>query len=73
MNWKALLWPQLGATLEALEKAIHACPDELWGDRVDRYEFWYGVYHVLFWTDVHVFGTDDGFHPPEPFDLGELG
>jgi len=28
-TWRALLWSQLGATIDMLENAVLACPDEL--------------------------------------------
>jgi hypothetical protein len=27
--WKTLLWQQLGAAIDMLENAMHACPDDL--------------------------------------------
>ena len=47
-TWSALLWPQLGAAIDMLENAVLACPDELWSDRSQRPEYWYVVYHTLF-------------------------
>jgi hypothetical protein len=29
-EWKTILWHQLGATIDMLENAMHACPDHLW-------------------------------------------
>jgi len=55
-----------------LENALRACPDELWSDRSQRLEFWYVVYHTLFWLDLYLSGSVEGFAPPAPFTLEEL-
>ena len=70
--WKGMLWSQLGAAIDMLENAILACPDELWGDRDRRPEFWYTVYHTLFFLDLYLTGSLDGFAPPAPFTLDEI-
>lgn len=70
--WKGMLWSQFGAAIDMLENAILACPDELWGDRERRPEFWYTVYHTLFFLDLYLSGTLDGFAPPAPFTLDEI-
>ena len=69
---KASLWKQFGAAIDMLENAIVACPDPVWGTRVDWWEFWYLASHTLFWLDYC--GTDDPkhFQPPAPFGLEEL-
>lgn len=66
------LWHQTGAGIDALGNAIRACPDDLWGDRSRRPEFWYTAFHALFFLDLYVSGTLEGFAPPEPFTLDEL-
>ncbi len=70
--WKAALWRQLGAAIDMLDNAIVACPEEIWGDRSRRPEFWYLVYHTLFFLDLYLHGSEEGFVPPEPFTLDEL-
>jgi len=50
--WKNIIWRQFGASIDMLENALLACPDELWGDRSQRPEFWYVVYHTLFFLDL---------------------
>ena len=55
-----------------LENAIVACPDGLWSDRSQRPEFWYLVFHTLFFLDVSLHGSVEGFAPPAPFTLDEL-
>ncbi|HEX9942290.1 MAG TPA: DinB family protein, partial [Thermoanaerobaculia bacterium] len=52
--------------------ALLACPDELWSDRSQRPEFWYVVYHTLFFLDLYLSGSVEGFAPPAPFTLDEL-
>ncbi len=55
-----------------LENALLACPDELWSDRSRRPEFWYVVYHSLFWLDLYLSGSIEGFAPPAPYTLDEM-
>lgn len=69
---KAILWRQFGAAIDMIENAMRACPDGLWGDRSQRPEFWYTVYHALFWLDLYLSGPVEGFAPPAPFTLEEL-
>jgi hypothetical protein len=70
--WKEIVWRQFGAALEMLENAVLACPAELWGEGGRRPEFWYVVYHTLFFLDLYLSGSAEGFAPPEPFTLDEL-
>lgn len=70
--WKAILWRQFGASIDMLENALLACPEELWRDRSRRTEFWYVVYHTLFWLDRYLSGSAEGFAPPAPFTLDEM-
>lgn len=55
-----------------LENAIVACPHELWRDRSRRPEVWYTVYHTLFFLDLYLSGSVEGFRPPAPYNLDEL-
>ena len=71
-NWKEILWRQFGASIDMLENAMRACPDELWNDRSERPEFWYLVYHTLFFLDLYLSGSVEGFAPPAPFTLDEM-
>lgn len=66
------MWRQFGAALEMLGNAVRACPAELWGGRGRAPEFWYVVFHTLFFTDLYLSGKVEGFKPPEPFTLDEL-
>jgi hypothetical protein len=70
--WKPGLRKQFGAAIDMLENTLIACPDRLWSDRSSQPEFWYLVYHTLFWLDLYLFGSVDGFAPPAPFTLDEL-
>lgn len=63
---------QFGASIDMLENAIKACPDELWEDRTHNSEFWYLVYHTLFWLDFYLTDSPDDFTPLTPFTLSEL-
>ncbi len=64
---------QFAASLKMLENAIGACPDEVWGDEISFYEFWYYAYHTIFWTDFYLSDMpEEEFSPPVPFTLGEF-
>jgi len=71
-SWKEIIWQQFGASIDMLENAMHACPDRLWADRSRRPEFWYLVYHTLFWLDLYLSESAENFIPPAPFTLSEL-
>ncbi len=71
-TWKTIIWQQFGAAIDMLENAMVACPDNLWGDRSQRPEFWYVVFHTLFFLDLYLSDSDKGFTPPAPFTLDEL-
>jgi hypothetical protein len=70
--WKSLIWRQFGAAIDMLENAMQACPEEIWGDRKRKPEFWYVAFHTLFFLDLYLSETDKGFHPPAPFTLDEM-
>jgi len=65
---KTTLWNQFGASVDMLENALVACPDELWDNGT---EFWYLGFHTIFWLDYYV-SDPDRFGPPEPFTLSEF-
>lgn len=78
-----MLWRQFGVTIDSLGDALNKCPDEsweerLWEDEADQWvaqgfsAFWYLCYHTLFWLDLYLTGAEEGFLPPEPFDLVEM-
>jgi hypothetical protein len=75
--WKGILLRQFEAAMDMLENALRECSDELWGRRMwvqyaEFSEFWYVAYHTLFWVDLYLEGSVEGFQPPPPFTLGEL-
>ena len=78
--WRAIIWQQFGAAIDMLDNALVACPDELWRSRLWRdgsqesefSEFWYVGYHALFWLDLYLSGSEEGFAPPAPFSLESL-
>ena len=78
-----MLFRQYGAAIDMLRDALRNCPDELWeeplwDDTPDQWvaagfsKFWYLGYHTLFWLDLYLTGTEEGFAPPAPFDLVEM-
>lgn len=77
---KAIIWQQFGAAIDDLDNNIRDCPDDLWLSRLwdnpeyERFflpEYWYIAYHALFWLDLYLTGTEEGFVPPAPFLLVE--
>jgi hypothetical protein len=66
------LWQQFGAAIDMLGNAITDCPDAVWADRSRQPEYWYLAYHTLFWLDLYLTGSVEGFAPPAPFGLEEL-
>jgi len=69
---KSIVWQQFGASIDILENAINACPDDVWGNRIGHSEFWYIAFHTLFYLDLYLSESDKGFVPPSPFTLDEL-
>lgn len=67
-----LLWKQFGATIDMLENALLAVPDDLWGDLSNSHQAWYSIYHTLFFLDLDLSGSLAGFTPPAPFTMAEL-
>ena len=78
-NLKTSLWQQFGAVIDYLADTVSACPDALWlaplwqtpNAKPERAQFWYVVYHTLFWLDLYLTGAEEGFLPPAPFTLIE--
>jgi hypothetical protein len=71
-TFRAIIWRQFGAAIDMLENAMLACPGELWSDRSQHPEFWYLVYHTLFFLDLYLSESLEGFAPPAPFTMDEL-
>jgi hypothetical protein len=78
--WRESTWRQYAAAIDTLKNAIAACPDELWQARLwhdpqsEQFflpEYWYIAFHTLFWIDLYLTGTEEGFRPPAPFLLVE--
>ncbi|MCV2485548.1 DinB family protein [Flavobacterium sp. SH_e] len=65
---KEILWRQFGAVIDMLESSILVCPDRFW----DKKDFWYSVYHTIFWLDYYSSVEPDAFSPLQPFSLSEL-
>lgn len=66
-----------------LENAITACPEDVWAARAKRgtelnaedssyQSFWYISFHTLFFLDLYLSDSVEGFVPPKPFTLDEL-
>jgi DinB superfamily len=77
--WRTALWQQFGATIDMLENTLLACPSthwhgRLWSDqKAPEYPaFWSITHHTLFWLDLYLTGSLEGFAPPAPFTLAEL-
>ena len=78
--WRTTIWQQFGAAIDMLDNVLRACPDDLWHERLwnkpserpEYAQFWYIVYHTLFWLDLYLSGSVEGFVPPAPFTLDEL-
>lgn len=71
-TWKTINLHQFGAAIDMLENAIAACPDELWGDRIEAHAFWYLAYHTVFFLDCYLSESGEGYSPPPPFTRAEL-
>ena len=78
-----MLWRQFDVAIKSFGDALRECPDELWEkqlweDQSDQWvaagfsAFWYLCYHTLFWLDLYLTGAEEGFAPPETFDLVEM-
>jgi tetratricopeptide (TPR) repeat protein len=77
---KTSIWQQFGAAIDMLDNAMSACPSQLWhaplwnnpSEQSEYSQFWYILYHTLFWLDFYLSGSVEGFTPPAPFTLDEL-
>lgn len=65
-------WQQFGASIDALDSMIAACPDELWGRSAEEPWFWAMAFHVAFFLDYNFSEDAASFHPPAPYTLCEL-
>ncbi len=76
---KTSIWQQFGAAIDTLDDAINLCPDALWtlvlwddSDDPGYGQFWFIAYHAVFWLDLFLTGSSEGFLPPAPFIRGKL-
>lgn len=69
---KEILWGQFGAAIDMLENAVVACPDEVWARDGTQPQFWYLVFHTLFFLDFYLSDSQESFRPPAPYTLTEL-
>jgi len=80
--WRTALWQQFGATIDTFDAALLACPSTLWQGRLwsthsepslpPQYAaFWSIAHHTLFWLDLYLTGSLEGFAPPMPFTLDD--
>jgi DinB superfamily len=74
---KTALWRQFGASIDYLADTVNACPDELWlstlwndpNGKPIYSQFWYRVYHTLYWLDLYLTGDRASFAPPPQFSV----
>jgi hypothetical protein len=80
--WSAALWQQFGAAIDTLENAVLTCPKALWNERlwsdssapsvpVEFSQFWNITFHTIFWLDLYLSGSPEGFAPPAPFTVDD--
>jgi hypothetical protein len=63
--WPAAIGRQFAAAIQMLQRAIDACPDNLWDDRSVGTPFWHLAYHALFYADFYLSDSAEAFHPPD--------
>lgn len=59
---------QFGASIDMLENAIVQCPSAYW----ESEQYWYKVYHCLFFLDYYLTMKPHFFSPPPPYTLSEF-
>ena len=78
---RTALWRQFGAAIDMLENALLACPSTLWNERLwsdqeppdyPQRDSGMLTYHTLFWLDLYLTGSREGFAPPAPFTRGPV-
>ena len=70
---KLILWSQFGAAIDTLQNAISDCPDTLWSNAGRKRPYWHLAYHALFFLDLYLSDSPEGFSPPAPFTHSEPG
>lgn len=78
--FRKILLSQFRSCLSMLRSNINECPEEIWAlsmwpdaqsdGRLSQY--WYVIFHTLFWADLYLGGNDKEYQPPSPFTLDEL-
>jgi len=63
MNTKDAIASQYHASLDMLEQALTACPDDLWDDRSHANVFWHVAYHALHFTHLYLQRSLQDFVP----------
>ena len=71
---KQVIWSQFGASIDALEAAIRACPDRLWSEASTspQHQPWYLAYHTLFWLDYYLAESKESYVSPPGHALTEF-
>ena len=54
---------QYRASLKMFLDTVDRCRDELWNDGTYKFPFWRVAYHALFFTDLYLARSADGFTP----------
>lgn len=65
---KQTLSSQFLAAIKMLENAIDLCPQNVWNQEKDFYDFWYITYHTLFFLDFYLTDSPDDYKQ-----FGEIG
>ena len=66
---KSAIWCQFGASIDMLENAIQACPDDLWNKEKSLSHL---SYHTLFFLDYYLSLEPVGFSQPAHFKHSEF-
>lgn len=69
---KIYLLSQFSAAIKMLENAIDLCPQDVWNQKNDFFDFWYISYHTIFWLDFYLTPIPENFQPYLNFGLTEL-
>jgi DinB family protein len=71
-TWRTSVWQQFGAAIDMLENCIEACPDSLWNDQDRNPQYWYLVFHTLWWLDYYLTSPIESYAPVPPYGLEEM-
>lgn len=67
---REIAWRQLGAAIDMLERAMDACPDDLWNRPSKEMGFWFLAYHTLWFLEFDFSVATEEFRSPA-FDIHE--